>query len=104
MVQIGNGHEKIQLILDEPPESLYNKWANERIEFYKRVEPNAPVRDAAPELTVQAKYRLRLRKQVSEVIWNVILSNPEKGGLEAIQQLGRQHEQKKITFVPASKA
>ncbi len=104
MVQIGHGHEKVQLILDEPPESLYNKWANERIEFYKRVEPNAPVRDAVPELTVQAKYRLRLRKQVSEVIWNVILSNPEKRGLEAIQQLGLQHEQRKITFVPASKA
>ena len=102
MVQIGNGQNKIQLILVEPQEALYNQWANDRIEFYKRVEPNAPVRDVAPEFSEKAAHRLRLRKMASDAVWDVVLSNPEKAGLAAIQQLGRRHELKKVVFVPAS--
>ena len=28
----------MQLIMDEPPEALYNQWIRDRIEYYKRVE------------------------------------------------------------------
>ena len=40
----------LQLVLDEPPEVLYNKWIKERMEFYKRVEPCAAPRDERLEL------------------------------------------------------
>ena len=91
MVQIGNGKEKIQLILDEPPEAMYNKWCNDRIEFYKRIEPNAPLRDVKPEATA-ALCRLRFRGLASDAVWSVILSNPEQSTLAAITNLGRKHE------------
>jgi hypothetical protein len=41
MVQISTNRERIQLILDEPPERAYNDWARSKIAFYQRVEPNA---------------------------------------------------------------
>ncbi|CAE7730907.1 ppsC, partial [Symbiodinium necroappetens] len=36
---------QLQLILDEPPNHLYEAWVKDRIEFYKRVEPMAALRD-----------------------------------------------------------
>ena len=35
----------LQLVMDEPPEQLYNQWIRDRMEFYKRVEPTEPPRD-----------------------------------------------------------
>ena len=32
----------LQLIMDEPPEALYNQWIKDRIEYYKRVEWQHP--------------------------------------------------------------
>ena len=32
----------LQLVMDEPPEQLYNQWIRDRMEFYKRVEPTEP--------------------------------------------------------------
>ena len=40
----------LQLIMDEPPEALYNQWIRDRIEYYKRVEPVAPPRDEQLDL------------------------------------------------------
>ena len=40
----------LQLIMDEPPEALYNQWIKDRIEYYKRVEPVAPPRDEQLDL------------------------------------------------------
>ncbi|CAJ1387737.1 unnamed protein product, partial [Effrenium voratum] len=37
----------LQLVLDEPPEGLYNRWVKERLEYYRRVEPSAPLRDVS---------------------------------------------------------
>jgi hypothetical protein len=65
MIQIGSGGQRIQIILNDPPLDLYNKWANDRIEYYKRVEPNAPLRDVAPEMTDKTAYRIRLRGAAS---------------------------------------
>ena len=33
---------RLQLILDEPPQALENKWIKERVEYYMRCEPHAP--------------------------------------------------------------
>ena len=35
----------LQLVMDEPPEQLYNQWIRDRMVFYKRVEPTEPPRD-----------------------------------------------------------
>ena len=40
----------LQLIMDEPPEALYNQWIRDRIEYYKGVEPVAPPRDEQLDL------------------------------------------------------
>ena len=37
-LQITSGRTVLQLVLDEPPERLYNRWVKDRIEFYKRLE------------------------------------------------------------------
>ena len=41
-LQITSGNVVLQMVLDEPPERLYNRWVKDRIEFYKRLEPTAP--------------------------------------------------------------
>ena len=101
MIQIGSGGHRIQIILNDPPLDLYNKWANDRIEYYKRVEPNAPFRDVAPEMTETAAYRIRLTGAASVAVWSVILSNPEQAGLANIKNMSERHELRKINFVPA---
>ena len=92
MVQIGNGPDKIQLILDEPPDLLYTQWCNDRIELYRRVEPNASLRDVAPDSIKRAACRVKFNGLASDAIWTVILSNPEKRALASIADLGRLHE------------
>jgi hypothetical protein len=102
MLQLSGVTGKIQLVVDEPPEIEYNQWANDRIEYYKCVEPNAPIRDVAPDVTLPAAHRVRLRGLASEAVWKVVLTNPEKAGLQAINRLGRMHEQRRIEFVESS--
>ena len=84
----------LQLVLDEPPEALYNKWIKERMEFYKRVEPCAAPRDERLELVGKMNQRLRFSTSnnlgaVSDAIWQVILSNEEMKGIRAIQQVAQ---------------
>ena len=49
LLQITGWHKDkatcLQLVMDEPPEQLYNQWIRDRMEFYKRVEPTEPLRD-----------------------------------------------------------
>ena len=89
-------------MVDEPPLEEYNQWANDRIGYYKRVEPNAPIRDVAPDVTLPAAHCLRLNGLASEAVWKVVLTNPEKASLQAINRLGRMHEQRRIEFVKSS--
>lgn len=35
----GQNKLALRLILDEPPERLYQKWIQDRVEYYLRVEP-----------------------------------------------------------------
>ena len=43
LLQITGWHKDkatcLELVMDEPPEQLYNQWIRDRTEFYKRVEP-----------------------------------------------------------------
>ncbi|CAE7034874.1 ppsC [Symbiodinium sp. CCMP2592] len=83
---------QLQLILDEPPQHLYESWVKDRIEFYKRVEPTAAPRDRSLRVNPSLSSRLRFSKtnlmgQVSDMIWSVVLSNPERDGLKKIHEL-----------------
>jgi hypothetical protein len=49
----------LQLILDEPPQQLYNDWVKSRLEYYKRVEPTAAPRDVALEVDKGHTQRLK---------------------------------------------
>ena len=89
---------QLQLVLDEPPERLYNRWVKDRIEFYKRLEPTAPLRDVPLKVDPNPVHRLRFSVSnglghVSDAIWSVVLANPEKAGLEGIHHLADQHLQ-----------
>ena len=82
----------LQLILDEPPQQLYNEWVKSRLEFYKRVEPVAPPRDVALDVDPDHTQRFKFSCQngngnVSNAIWSVLLSNPDLEGLKKISEL-----------------
>ena len=53
MLDISDGNQKIQIITNEPDEALWNRWAKDRMELYKRLEPNAAPRDEAPPTDVK---------------------------------------------------
>ena len=93
-VQISANRERIQLILDEPPDGAFNEWARSRIAFYQRVEPNAPPRDTSPPK--MANYRIRFTGAASDAVWLVVLSNPEAPALAAISGLAAQHVQRQL--------
>ena len=58
-LQITSGNVVLQMVLDEPPERLYNRWVKDRIEFYKRLEPTAPLRDVPLKVDPNPVHRLR---------------------------------------------
>ena len=97
-LQITSGRTVLQLVLDEPPERLYNRWVKDRIEFYKRLEPTAPLRDVPLKVDPNPVHRLRFSVSngmgnISDAIWSVALANPEKAGLEGIRHLADKHLQ-----------
>ena len=76
------GH-MLELVMDEPPEQLYNQWIRDRMEFYKRVEPTEPFRDERLVLGDASTPRMRFSSSngladVSTALWSVILSDPEE--------------------------
>ena len=76
-LQITSGRTVLQLVLDEPPERLYNRWVKDRIEFYKRLEPTAPLRDVPLKVDPNPVHRLRFSVSnglghVSDAIWSVV--------------------------------
>ena len=94
-LQITSGNVVLQMV-DEPPERLYNRWVKDRIEFYKRLEPTAPLRDVPLKVDPNPVHRLRFSisnglGNVSDAIWNIVLANPEKAGLEGIHHVADKH-------------
>ena len=99
LLQITGWHKDkatcLQLVMDEPPEQLYNQWIRDRMEFYKRVEPTEPPRNERPVLGDASTLRMRFSSSnglgdVSTALWSVILSNPEKSGLAAIHSVAKE--------------
>ena len=80
----------IQLILDNPPQALWNKWCRERCEYYKRMEPVDTVRDVPPMKPSGARHVFRAEGPLSDTIWQTLLINP---GLEERKQLAILAEQ-----------
>eukprot|EP00435_Cladocopium_sp_Y103_P016515 s134_g4.t1 len=69
--------------------ALYEAWTKSRLEYYKRVEPQAPPRDVALEVDADHTQRMMFSIQngfgnISNAIWSVLLSNPELEGLKKI--------------------
>ena len=68
MVQLlgrpGQNKLALRLILDEPPERLYQKWIQDRMEYYLRVETVGVIRDEALDLDYPVKERLQLAELV----------------------------------------
>ena len=92
LLQIRAGKAILQLVLDEPPEGLYNRWVKERLEYYRRVEPSAPLRDVSIVDQKVPRFRFSQTAQtghhVSNAIWELILRNPEAAALKRIAAEG----------------
>ena len=84
MVQIITHTWMLQLVLDDPPQKLWNKWTEMRIEYYKRREPRETFRDKRPWAPKTQKiHTLRLECKASAEMWALLLKehipdyNPE---------------------------
>ncbi|CAE7665015.1 ppsC [Symbiodinium sp. CCMP2592] len=69
-------------------------WVKDRIEFYKRVEPTTAPPDRSLRVNPSLSSRLRFSKtnlmgHVSDMIWSVVLSNPERDGFKKIHERDR---------------
>ena len=85
-----DGKVALQIILDEPPESLWNPWIMERCEFYKRLEPRDDIRDMVPMLPqAPSSHRIKLAGPASDAVWKVLYSNPEVEALLEEDRLAR---------------
>ncbi|WP_428379736.1 hypothetical protein [Marinobacter adhaerens] len=92
LLQIRAGKAILQLVLDEPPNGLYNRWVKERLEFYRRVEPSAPLRDVSVVDQKVPRFRFGNTTQtghVSDAIWELILRNPEAAALKRIDDIAK---------------
>ena len=92
LLQIRAGKAILQLVLDEPPDGLYNRWVKERLEFYRRVEPSAPLRDVSVVDQKVPRFRFGNTTQtghVSDAIWELILRNPEAAALKRIDDIAK---------------
>jgi hypothetical protein len=89
-VVIYDGEVALQLILDEPPSSLWSEWIKERCEFYKRLEPRDDTRDIIPVLPQTATVnRIKLQGLASDAVWKVLYSNPEVSALAEVDKLAQ---------------
>jgi len=90
MLDIFDGKHRLQVVLNCPEEALFNAWARERQELYKRLEPNAPLRDVAPPTDIPASHRIMVGPMVSDAIWQVVLGNHEAAGLRHVLRTAAQ--------------
>ena len=95
-VVIYDGTVVLQLIMDGPPIKEWNVWMKERIEFYKRIEPNDTVRNEIPMVPdAPISHRIRVKGQVSEAVWRVLYTNPDPQAmmqLDFLAQEAKSHE------------
>ena len=87
-MDIYDGQTVVQVICDEPPTSLHQKWLKDRVTFYRKFEPTDTLRDVAPfALPEQNSFRVRVSGDVSNALWKVIFTPPNLAARDIIEQL-----------------
>ena len=85
---IYDGETCLQLILDNPPSELEQKWKKARIEFYKRIEPNAVVRDQYPIVPPEsANHRIRFTGAASDAIYKIVYGQLHTEAFSVLDEL-----------------
>ena len=63
----------------------------ERVEFYKRIEPNDATRDAMPCLPdLPNTHRIRIERAGSLAVWKVLYTNPDPTAMLHLDALASQ--------------
>ena len=73
-LNIYSGDQVLTLIMDPPPQDLHNRWTKERVEYYKRFEPNEPRRNEAPIRPEGGTRRICLEGEESNMVWTAIMT------------------------------
>ena len=91
MVQVITADWMLQIILDEPPEALEKQWRNDRIMYYKRLEPTEAPRDKSPYLPPDAKRHkaIRLEGEAANRMWELLLKDDEINELKESAEQAR---------------
>ena len=88
---IYDGKVVLQVVVDEPPPCEHNEWVVSRMEYMKRLEPTAPVRDAAPTFpkaeSASGHKRLTLKGSESDYFWRTLYSSAGLSEMRILEQL-----------------
>ncbi|CAE8611579.1 unnamed protein product [Polarella glacialis] len=86
-IQINDGANFLQIILDSPDKFLWNRWIMERADCM-RLEPNEPSRIPAPTLAnAQESHRRRFKGEISDEIWKALYTNPVTSAITELDLL-----------------
>ena len=88
---------KFQIVIDAPPEKMWEEWKKSRIDYYRRFEPSAPVRDEPLGPPKGAK-RLRLTGQASTQLWMGALAGTDEKSKRAMAEAFREYRQRMGAF------
>ena len=80
---------RVQIVLDQIPEKLWNQHLKNRKEYYERREPVAELRNARPigEYFGEATRRLTTTRTQSDLIWNAVLGEQDPAMVTEIHNL-----------------
>ena len=88
---IYDGRVVLQVVVDEPPHSEHNAWVVSRMEYMKRLEPTAPVRDAAPTFpkaeSASGHRRLTFKGSASDYFWKTLYNSAGLSEMKILEQL-----------------
>ena len=89
MVQIFGERGCLELILDEPPEALEKTWREDRMKFYRKIEPKETKRNVLPKIFNTPCIRVRYSGVASDAIWAHIYSSSSVDACTAIDDIVR---------------
>ena len=91
LLMIYDGKVVLQVVVDEPPEAEHNAWVVSRMELMKRLEPNAPVRDAAPTFpkaeSATGHKRIVVTGAESILLWKTLCTSSGVKEMRILEQL-----------------
>ena len=93
MLTIMDGYQNFQLVVHEPPGREYARFLRDRAQFEMRLNPNDIPRDVPLDPAAEARRRVFLSEETSEVVWKTILSTPSPEALHYVDHLARQFAQ-----------